>query len=231
MGDHTNTDRRDQDGPGRRRHHHDHGPDWAETSDDWPGARRRGRGGRRGPDAGEPVGRRGARRGGGWPGPGGPWFGGPRLGGRRPRGDVRAAILVLLGESPMHGYQIMQEITERSEGRWQPSPGSVYPTLQALQDGGLIKAKKAEGKRVYELTDEGQSALADLGERAREPWDLGGDDDGARAMAEQMAQFGHAFHQVLRAGSPEQQAKARTVIADARRALYQILAEDPDSEA
>jgi DNA-binding PadR family transcriptional regulator len=217
---------------GEHRQHHDHTHDHA--PDDWPGGRR-GRGGRRGPGS-EPFDRRGARRGEfGWGGPGGPggaWYGGPRFGGRRrPRGDVRAAILVLLDEQPMHGYQIIQEITERSGGRWQPSPGSVYPTLQALQDGGLVTAQETEGKRVHQLTDDGRAALAELGDRAREPWDLGGDDDGARALAEQMAQFGHAFHQVLRAGSPDQQAKARTVIADARRALYQILAEDPANES
>jgi DNA-binding PadR family transcriptional regulator len=146
--------------------------------------------------------------------------------GRRPRGDVRAAILVLLTEQPMHGYQIMQEIAERSGGRWEPSPGSVYPTLQALQDGGLVRATETEGKRVYELTDEGRTEAATIAERGREPWDLGAEGDDLRALGEQMAQLGHAFHQVLRAGSPEQQAKARVVISDARRGLYQILAED-----
>ena len=162
-------------------------------------------------DAGrkEPAGR-GSRRGPGG-GPGGMWFGGPRFGGgRRPRGDVRLAILALLGESPMHGYQMIQEITERSGGRWAPSPGSVYPTLQALEDEGLVVATKSEGKRVYELTDAGRAQLDELGERAQAPWDLGdGDPVGARDLAEQMAQLAGAFKQVMHHGiaGPDRQGR------------------------
>ena len=207
-------------GRGPRRHHPDAGI--PPGDDDWPVGGGRGR---RWP--GDGPGRRGSRR-----GPGGPGLrmGGPRFGGRRrPRGDVRLAILALLGESPMHGYQIIQEITERSGGRWTPSPGSVYPTLQALEDEGVVQATKHEGKRVYDLTDEGRRQLDELGERAAAPWDLGDDSSGAREMAEQMAQVGHAFHQVLRTGSPAQQAKAKAILSEARRGLYQILAEgDPE---
>ena len=158
------------------------------------------------------------------------WWGPPRFGGgRRPRGDVRLSVLTLLGESPMHGYQIIQEITERSGGRWAPSPGSVYPTLQALEDEGLVTATKSEGKRVYELTDAGRQHLAALGERAQAPWDIE-DASGARELAEQMAQVGNAFHQVIRTGTPAQQAKAKAILSDARRGLYQILA-DGDLDA
>jgi DNA-binding PadR family transcriptional regulator len=174
-----------------------------------------------------PFGRRFAR--GGRGAPGGPWFGGPRFGGRRARGDVRAAILVLLAEQPMHGYQIMQEIGERSGGRWEPSPGSVYPTLQALQDGGFVQATETDGKRVYELTDAGRAEAAAAGERDRDPWDIEGDDRSVRALAEEMASLGHAFRQVIRAGTPDQHERARTALAEARRSLYQILAEDPAS--
>ena len=142
------------------------------------------------------------------------------------RGDIRAAILALLAEQPMHGYQMIQEITERSGGQWQPSPGSVYPTLQALEDEDLVRASKSEGKRVYELTDAGREHLSELGERAAAPWDLGGDLDGMRDLAQQMSQLAGAFQQVMRAGSTAQQARARTVISEARRGLYQILADD-----
>ena len=72
---------------------------------------------------------------------------------RAGRGDIRAAILALLAEAPKHGYQIIREIAERSEGAWTPSPGSVYPTLQQLTDEGLVRSDETEGKRVYELTD------------------------------------------------------------------------------
>ena len=75
----------------------------------------------------------------------------PRMG----RGDVRAAVLALLAEQPMHGYQIIREIEERSGGSWKPSPGSVYPTLQLLADEGLISAEESNGRKIYSLTDGG----------------------------------------------------------------------------
>jgi DNA-binding PadR family transcriptional regulator len=65
------------------------------------------------------------------------------------RGDVRAATLLLLAEQPAHGYQIIQQVSERSAGRWQPSPGSVYPALQLLEDEGLVTAEQQEGRRVF----------------------------------------------------------------------------------
>src|SRR6266567_4286449 len=90
---------------------------------------------------------------GGWGGPFGPGgFGrGPKVG----RGDVRAAILVLLTEGPMHGYQVIHELTDRSGGMWRPSPGSVYPTLQLLEDEGLVRSEEVEGKRIFQLTEAG----------------------------------------------------------------------------
>src|SRR5207244_387339 len=102
-------------------------------------------------------------------GPGGPGFGfgpAPRGGrgglggrGRSKRGDVRAAILKLLTERPMHGYEMIQEIAERSQDLWKPSPGSVYPTLQLLVDEGLLVARESDGsKKLFELTDEGRAA-------------------------------------------------------------------------
>ena len=112
----------------------------------------------------------------------GPWrgmgFGGP--GGRRSRarrGDVRAAILLLLDEEPRNGYSLMQEIEHRSEGAWRPSPGSVYPALAQLEDEGLIAlATRASGRRTYELTDEGRSHVDDNRESLGSPWDDAGED-------------------------------------------------------
>jgi len=78
---------------------------------------------------------------------------------RAARGDIRTAILVLLGEEPMHGYQIIQEVQERSNGMWQPSPGSIYPKLQALQEEGLVEQLERSGKKVFGLTDAGRTAL------------------------------------------------------------------------
>ncbi len=86
-------------------------------------------------------------------------FGGPGRGGRGPRarrGDVRAAVLALLADRPMHGYEMIKEIEERSEGAWTPSAGSIYPMLQLLEDEGLIRGEETDGKRRFTLTDEGR---------------------------------------------------------------------------
>src|ERR1700751_1472740 len=90
----------------------------------------------------------------------GPGFGpGPRRdrgGPRARRGDVRAAVLALLADRPMHGYEMIKEIEERSEGAWPPSAGSIYPMLQLLEDEGLIRGEDSDGKRLFPLTDEGR---------------------------------------------------------------------------
>jgi DNA-binding PadR family transcriptional regulator len=159
-------------------------------------------------------------------GPGGP--GGPRRGGRARRGDVRAAILALLGESPMHGYQIIQELETRSNGLWRPSPGSIYPTLQLFEDEGLVTASEVEGKRVFELTAAGRERLAEAGPAGVSPWDAV-----ARETPEETASLREgihalmaATHQVAHAGSPNQAERALGVLNDARRKIYAILAED-----
>src|SRR6201992_1633393 len=87
-------------------------------------------------------------------------FGGPGRGGRGPRarrGDVRAAVLALLADRPMHGYEMIKEIEERSEGAWTPSAGSIYPMLQLLEDEGLIRGEETDGKRRFSLTREGRA--------------------------------------------------------------------------
>ena len=167
------------------------------------------------------------------PGPG-PWdrFGGRGRGrghgpGRRGRrGDVRTAILALLAERPMHGYEMIQEIGERSGGYWRPSPGSVYPTLQLLADEGLVTSSDGSGsKRLFELTDEGREAVAKQGETP--PWeqiarDVDQDDVNLREAAGLLM---GAMFQVGNAASPAQKARAVDVINGARRELYAILGE------
>src|ERR1700722_7199563 len=107
-------------------------------------------------------------------GPGfGPPFGPGGHRGRRRRGDVRLALLMLLSlESPLNGYQLMQGLEERSDGRWRPSPGSVYPALAQLEDEGLIRSVDAEGEngRAFGLTDAGREHLAERGEQ-KPPWE------------------------------------------------------------
>jgi DNA-binding PadR family transcriptional regulator len=151
---------------------------------------------------------------------------------RASRGDIRAAVLALLNEEPMHGYQIMQELAERSGGVWRPSPGSVYPTLQLLQDEGLVRGEDAEGgRRLFHLTDEGKAAAeAAAGEKA--PWEAVGAsrDEPALELRDLMAGVVTAARQVVHLGQAEQIAQAKEVLRDTRRRLYKILAEDGEGE-
>ncbi|WP_198351715.1 PadR family transcriptional regulator [Streptomyces typhae] len=163
-------------------------------------------------------------------GGGGPWGGGrggrggPR--GRARRGDVRASILALLKDRSMHGYEMIQEIAERSGGAWKPSPGSVYPTLQLLEDEGLIISESEGGKKLFSLTDAGREAAA---EGPDAPWEEAGRGVDWEALTEiRQAGFGlmEAFGQVWKTGSKEQREKALAVINDARKKLYLILADE-----
>lgn len=163
-------------------------------------------------------------------GPGGPPFGpgGGRhhRGGRARRGNVRAAILALLGERPMHGYEMIQELANRTGGVWRPSPGSVYPALQMLEDEGLISSHEAEGKRLFSLTEAGR-AEAEQGS-TQTPWDevTEGVDPTNLKLRDTAFQVGAAVMQVATAGSEAQKAKALEVLGEARRRIYSILAED-----
>jgi DNA-binding PadR family transcriptional regulator len=188
---------------------------------------RRRHGGGRGPGPFGPFG----------PGGFGPGFnpfgfgrgGGGRGPGRRARrGDVRGAILLLLGEEPRNGYQLMQEIEERSGGVWRPSPGSVYPALSQLEDEGLVRSDESAGRRAFELTDEGRTHVEENRESIGVPWDdVGGDlPEGLFELRKLMMQLGVATMQVAQAGNEDQTGEARKVLEDARKALYGILAGD-----
>jgi DNA-binding PadR family transcriptional regulator len=175
---------------------------------------------------------RGHHRGRGGPfGPWGPGFGG-RGGPRARRGDVRAALLVLLAEEPRNGYQLMQEIEQRSDGVWRPSPGSVYPALQQLEDEGLVRVE-GEGRKAYTLTDEGRTYVEANAAELGTPWDAvkGDMGEGAWELMGAMRQIGAALFQLTHSGTEEQRQQAREVLADTRRALYRILAEDEPPEA
>jgi DNA-binding PadR family transcriptional regulator len=148
---------------------------------------------------------------------------GPRMG----RGDVRAAVLALLAEKPMHGYQIIHEIEERSGGAWKPSPGSVYPTLQLLADEGLISAAEEGGRKTYSLTEEGRQ-VADAAAPRSAPWEATGAREVGRtgALPKAGIDLAQAVAQVGRSGSPEQVKQAVAVLDEARRKLFSILAQD-----
>ena len=163
------------------------------------------------------------------PMPGGPWRGRGR--GRRGRGDVRAAILALLAERPMHGYEMIQELEARTGGVWRPSPGSVYPTLQLLEDEDLITGEEVEGRRRFALTDAGRAEVERQDRQA--PWEqvTAGVAPAAWSLRDAMGQIVQATWSVASAGSEAQQARALEILHDSRRRLYAILAEADDAEA
>jgi len=200
----------------------------------WRGARRFGGrfGGRRG------MGRRGGHPGGGFGGPppfgGGPvppvppFFGGGPTGwhGRRARrGEVRMALLGLLAERPMHGYELMRELESRSGGMWRPSPGSVYPTLEMLEDQGLVTSSEVEGRRTFAISEAGRGELAERAE-GPPPWDMG-DEIGEEVQGLRAAsmQLGAAVMQLARLGSRERMQQALDILKEARRRIYTLLAE------
>jgi DNA-binding PadR family transcriptional regulator len=176
---------------------------------------------------------------GAWGGFGGFPFGGPGHGGgpfgrgrKARRGDIRTAALLLLAEEPRNGYQIMQEVQERSEGVWRPSPGSVYPALQQLEDEGLIRSQETDGRKLFALTEAGQALVQERGDDQPAPWEqMSGDvSDVTFELAKLIREVCSAFVQVMRTGSESQMAKAREVLVAARRDLYQVLADgDPQS--
>jgi DNA-binding PadR family transcriptional regulator len=151
--------------------------------------------------------------------------GGPGRG-RGRRGDVRAAILKLLVERPMHGYEMIQEIAERSDNMWKPSPGSVYPTLQLLEDEGLIVTTESDGnKKLFDLTEEGRTAAEKI-ETA--PWTeiTEGADPSQVNLRNAVFQLLGAVRQGAFNSTEEQQKRILDIVNNARREIYQILGEE-----
>ncbi|NTW29033.1 MAG: PadR family transcriptional regulator [Coriobacteriia bacterium] len=151
-------------------------------------------------------------------------FGGPH-GARARRGDIRPAILRLLSEQAMHGYQIIQELSTRSGGAWSPSAGSVYPTLQLLADEGLVTAEETAGKKVFSLTDAGKAMVAETADQPA-PWEeVAQGDSGIGDYREAAGKFMAAAFQVGKNGTKDQRETALKVLDEARKKLYAILAE------
>ncbi|SDT77775.1 PadR family transcriptional regulator [Actinoplanes derwentensis] len=161
------------------------------------------------------------------PGGPGPEFGG-RPGPRRGRGgrpNVRPAILALLVERPMHGYEMIQELDSRTGGVWRPSPGSVYPTLQLLEDEGLIEVTAEGGRKSYRLTEDGRPEAETAAQNP--PWSQIGEDTMSQVQDFRDAAVGimGALKQVGFNGTPEQRQKALEILNETKRKLYSILAE------
>ena len=183
--------------------HHQHDHDHDHLHDRHFGGRS---GGMRGPRGGRFGGRGG-------------WGGGRRM----PRGAIRTAILVALRDEPGHGYEVMRRLEEMSGGLWRPSPGSVYPHLQMLEDEGLVRSSDVEGSRTFTLTETGRDEAA----KAKLPWQEAGEsDDEVRTLRLGMGQLMSAAKQLAGAGEKDQIERGISIIQKARKELYQILAED-----
>lgn len=150
------------------------------------------------------------------------------------RGDVRAAILDVLAVEPMNGYQIIQQIAERSGGAWKPSPGSVYPTVQQLEDEGLVEGSDGNGRRLLQLTEAGRDYVEAHPDELAETWRAFDDAAAAEASSEHhdlkpvIGQVMGAVWQVVTTGTRQQQAEAAEILAETRRKLYGLLADgDP----
>ena len=157
-------------------------------------------------------------------------MGGPGYGyqGRVRRGDIRPAVLRVLADEPMHGYQVIQEISRRSGGTWNPSAGSVYPTLQMLADEGLVVAKETGGKRVFSLTEAGKAAVADLADEPA-PWDLAAassDLSGHAALRQAGGRLAAAVLQIAKSGDKTQIMSTIEILDAARKQVYTLLAQD-----
>ena len=153
-----------------------------------------------------------------------------QMGGRARKGNIRAAILALLAGKPLNGYQLMQEIEQRSQGAWRPSSGSVYPTLQQLEDERLVEVETTPAGRVYQLTSAGRAYVKEHEDELEAPWETAAGD-----RRDQMAELGHlivdlvrAAKQVASSGTSAQHAAAKNVLKEARRTLYRLLSEDED---
>ena len=167
---------------------------------------------------------RGAGRRGRGFGPDGPMGGGRRRG----RGDVRTAALLLLRERPMHGYEMILEIRERSGGAWSPSPGAIYPTIQLLTDEGLITTEDQDGKKVSSLTETGRTHAEELASTRTAPWTAASNDagEGAPNLRHAVHNLLMATKQVAMAGTETQRQRAAELLDETRRKIYALLASD-----
>jgi DNA-binding PadR family transcriptional regulator len=144
-------------------------------------------------------------------------------GGRVPKGEVRGLLLASLLDGPAHGYELMRRLEKQAGGRWRPSPGSVYPLMQLLEDEGLVQSTEYQGRKVYELTPAGreqadQTRLRDLAAGAPEA--------GAHVdLRAEVDRLYSAARQVGTVGEAEQVEEAVTIVKNARQALYRLLAD------
>ena len=140
---------------------------------------------------------------------------------------MKAAVLLLLAEQPRHGYELLTELADRSDGQWQPSPGSIYPVLKRLSRDGLVTASHSEGKRIFSLTDTGRALVDAEGESWGEPWARSTEPENEAAMLlwAEGKQLGAAVWQVSQLNDQAQIEAATAILVETRKRIYGLLAE------
>jgi DNA-binding PadR family transcriptional regulator len=149
-----------------------------------------------------------------------------RHGDRARRGDVRAAILLALEEDSMHGYQLIQEIDERSDGMWHPSPGAIYPALALLEDEGLVTITVDGGRKMASLTDDGRAHIDDNRETLGDPFTVQGPNPTLREISDLMRDLMIASKVLARSADESQLTRLRELLSQTRRDFYRILADE-----
>jgi DNA-binding PadR family transcriptional regulator len=144
---------------------------------------------------------------------------------RTPRGDIKYILLELLAEEPRHGYELIKELEARYGGFWKPSPGSVYPTLQLLEEGGYLTFEQIEGRKVYTITETGRELLSESGDRTPR-MDRGNRSQELMELKEAIAQVGAAVMQVARSNNADKVTRVRETLNRVKREIYSILAEE-----
>ena len=154
---------------------------------------------------------------------------------------MRVAILAVLAEEPLNGYQVIQQIADRTDGAWRPSPGSVYPTISQLEDEGLIEGDDERGRRTLRLSDAGRDYLAAHEDEVADVWaPFEGGQRAARetrpgsadftSLKPELGRVMNAVWQIITTGTDEQRRAAIGVLVEARRGLYGILADHPGDD-
>lgn len=143
---------------------------------------------------------------------------------RTPRGDIKYILLTLLAEQSGHGYELIKQLEARCGGFYRPSPGSVYPTLQLLEEGGYLTSEQIEGKRVYTITDSGRELLAERGNQVNlldrnKPQQL-------IELQEALSDLSAAVMQVARSSNSNRVSRVREILHRVKREIYTILAEE-----
>lgn len=152
-----------------------------------------------------------------------PWWKMPMMQARR--GDLRAILLNVLKDKPMHGYEIIRHLEQQSHGMWRPSPGSVYPTLQMLEEEELVVSREENGKKVYDLTEKGKTEADRLGEQA--PWHRNKTDfEAKKALRYSFFELAHAFRQIARSSDEAKATQAIAILQEASAKLSALLNSD-----